>query len=205
MKAKPETWTVVVAGGWNVRIFSPEWVAKHLMKDTPVSVEIALAAPIQLKFSADGLVLIPADDRLIAGVQEATVDAMDRAEEVVVRALELLPYTPTAAFGVNFGFEDELPGPQITELFRLSDLPNLSEFGCAIKQSSVTHRLDVNGKVLNVTHSLVDGIAQLHLNFHHDSPGAAPAALRGSVRDCFALATTFMSSVYALKVDEVEK
>lgn len=30
MKPKLETWTIVVAGGWNVRIFSPEWVGKQL-------------------------------------------------------------------------------------------------------------------------------------------------------------------------------
>lgn len=199
MKAKPETWTVVLAGGWNVRVFSPDWVGRHLIAEKPLNLEVPLAAPIQhLKFTGGGLVLIPADDRLIVGVQEATLQAMRKAEDVAKKAAAMLPHTPTAAVGVNLGFEDENPSARLTEVFRVSDLSALSSFGCEVSQTTIVRRLLVEGAVVNLTHTFVDGKVQVHFNFHHDATSADQIAtvLTARTEACFAIATRLLSEVY---------
>jgi hypothetical protein len=205
MKPKPETWTVVVAGAWNTRLFSPEWVGKHLLADQPMSIEVPFAGPVShLKLTAGGVVLIPTEDRLVVGVQEATLAAMQKAEDVARKAVVLLAHTPTAAVGINFGFEDQSPSAGLTEIFRMSDAKRLSGFGCAVKQTSISRRIEIDGRALNITHALVDTGVQIHVNFHFDAATADVAVnvLQGQAESCLLLARKFLSSVYDVKIKE---
>lgn len=205
MKAKADTWTIVIAGAWNPRVFSPDWVGKHLMADQPLTVEVPLASPVNhLKLMAGGVVLIAAEDRLIVGAQDTNMAAMEKAERVACKAALLLEHTPTAAVGINFGFEDDRLTPGLVDLFRLPDAKRLSEFGCSVKQTSITRGLLIEGRALNVTHAFVDEGTQILLNFHFDATSAAAAAkiLDGQSKSCFDLARSFLHRVYDAKIDE---
>lgn len=207
MKAKPETWTIVVAGGWNVRVFSPDWVGKNLTDERPINIEVPLAPPVNVvRFIVGGIAIIPAEDRLIIGISEPTIALMEKAEAVAHKAVKLLPHTPIGAVGINFGFEESAPNEKLLNLFRVADLGDLSAFGCDIKQTTIARSLSVQDSVLNVNHtaSSADGRVEVHLNFHHEAPsaGAAMELLQGRARKCFELSKNFFERVYDCTLDE---
>ena len=207
MKAKPETWTIVVAGGWNVRVFSPDWVGRNLTDHRPLNIEVPLGPPVNMiRFIVGGLTVIPAEDRLIVGVQDPTIEMLEKAEAVALKAVTLLPHTPIGAVGINFGFEETSPSGKLLALFRMADMGDLSSFGCDIKQTTVARSLVVQNATLNVTHasSAADGRVETHLNFHHEAPsaGAAMELLKGRARQCFELGKNFLTQVYDCTLDE---
>ena len=76
-----------------------------------LNVEVNMGSgPTSRRYIHDGLVLIPRDDRLIVGVQTASLAFLQRAEEVGSRILQLLPHTPMTACGVNASYESQTPG-----------------------------------------------------------------------------------------------
>ena len=200
MKPKTDTWTIVATGAWNTRVFAPEWVGKHLLPG-PLVVEVGLTAPVRLKFVSGDMIVVPADDRLIVGVQAATVQAMIQAEGVMFKALELLPHTPTTGLGVNFGFEEANPDASLISLFTFPDQDKLSKFGCTISSQDLRRKLEIEGTILNSTLSLSEGKVSIHLNFHQEGPFTVA---RQSAETCFNLAQKFLSSVYNEHIEEVE-
>lgn len=205
MHPSAETWTIVVAGAWNVRVFSPDWVAQHLTPDVQLTLEVPVSPALgNLRIVAGKIVLIPGDDRLIVGVQEPTLEVMKSVEALVCRVLTMLQHTPVSAIGVNFGFEDDHPSSEITELFSLPDLASLSDFGCNVREATIGRSIQVDGMMLNLRHTLVAGIYRVHFNFHHDAKSAAGAAelLTGRSERCLSVARNLMSAVYHGKLDE---
>jgi hypothetical protein len=207
-EAKTESWTVVVAAAWNVRIFSPDWVSKQLLGNVPITIEVPIAPGAALaRYTAEGVVLVPSDDKLIVGVQRTTLPSLSRAEDVARKVLELLPHTPVTATGVNFAFDDAEPGDRLRALFRLSDLDFLSRSGYKIKRTNLTRTLEIQDGVLNATHVMdSDGHAEVHLNFHYQttSAGAAAELLHGKFAGCLEAARAFLSNVYDSEVEEDE-
>jgi len=205
MRPKTDHWTIVVAGGWNVRVFSPEWVGRNLIPEKPLNVEVPLVSPVQqLRFIAGGVVLIPGEDRLIVGVQEPSIANMAKAEAIALRAVELLSHTPMGAVGVNFGFETLTPTDQLTRLFRVADISALSGFGATVLQTKVVRRLAVDGETLNITHTLADGAIEVHMNFHRDASSAeeVSSALSGCSERSLGIATRLLSDVYGVAVEQ---
>jgi hypothetical protein len=207
MKAKPDKWTVVVAGSWNVRVFSPDWIGKNLTEERPISVEVSLSQPANLmRFIVGGLTIVPVEDRLIVGVQDPTIALMAKAEAVALKAVKLLPHTPIAAVGLNFGFEDEALNEKLSRLFRIADMGDLSDFDCDIKQTTIARTLTVHGETLNVNHTAShgDGRVEVHLNFHQEitSTEAATQVLQGRAKKCYDLAIRFLEHVYHCTIDE---
>jgi hypothetical protein len=206
MKPKLDTWTIVIVGAWNVHVFSPEWVGKQLLDGKPMTIEVPVGpSGVKVRYSAEGLNLVPSGDRLIVGVQKADEHLIERAETAARNVLRLLPHTPVTAFGVNFGFHHAEPSDQLLGLFKLNDLDALSAFGCTIKRSNVVRSLEIAGAVVNGTHSLdSDGHAETDLNFHHDVPSAdfAEKQLEGRARKCLDLARKLLTSVYNCNLEE---
>jgi hypothetical protein len=210
MRAKVETWTIVLSGAWNYRLFTPEWVGRELLegRQQQMTVEVPLSPGVGLKYGADGLVLIPSETRLIFGVEEADVALMSRAEALAKKTLTLLPHTPVGGFGINFGFEEEEPGEKLRALFNTSDLDALSVFGAEVRSSAVTRALQVRGVGVNTAFGLEAGRATLNLNFHHDTPSARAAseALGERVETCYRITKDLLNQVYecSLEADDDE-
>lgn len=209
MKPKLENWTIVLAGAWNVRVFSPEWVGRRLLDGRPMSIEVPIGpAPLHFRYTADGLNLLPSSDRLIIGVHKADLVSLQKAEATAKKALELLPHTPISALGINLGFDDQEPNEHLRALFRMPDLDPLSGFGCKVKRTAIERSLEVEGTILNVTHLLdAEGRAEVLFNFHHD---ATTAEIAGNLLDdraekCLKLARDFMSKVYECSLEDVDE
>lgn len=195
-----ETWTTVLVGAWNVRLFMPDWVSKKLFDGKEITLEIPFPTPSGLlKVTADGISIIVNEERLIVSPEEQTGQAMARAEAVTRRILRVLEHTPVRGVGINFGFEEAAPSDHLTRLFEVADHNDLSDLGCVMSQTTVVRRLTFEGTRINLTHSLLeDGKVQVHFNFHDDAKEASAVAakLEGWSGKCLEIARKFLADVY---------
>src|SRR6266849_110770 len=86
MKPNFEGWTIAVAGLWNVRIFTPGWVAKNAFDTNVIQTEVRFGAPapsviepVSLSYRSGSLILIPAYDRLIIGMTSVADGVLQQA------------------------------------------------------------------------------------------------------------------------------
>jgi hypothetical protein len=207
MLASTEEWTVVLAGRWNAGIFSQAWVGKHLFHNDRVEMLVGVGLGIQqLRYISQNVILIPGDHKVVIGVRSIADDSLCEAEHQACSILELLPHTPLSAVGVNFGFVEQSPGPEILKLFQLSDLHSLSVNVDEVLRTELVRQLNTKEGVLNLKHAFHDGQVKVHLNFHCDteSPEKAAGFLKGSIHRRREYAVTLLEDVYGLTLEHAE-
>lgn len=170
MTPKIDSWTVVLSGQWNVKIFTPEWLAQHVFLATDVALELNLGPVIQgIRLTNGNMVIYPASDRLIFGVRTIDDLALRRVENGAIAILNLLPHTPLAGVGINFGFVESQPDDDALALFGLNDIGRLSDAGCEIERTELARKMRIGDRVLNLKNSLQDGSMEIDFNFHKDT------------------------------------
>ncbi len=210
MIPKQEDWTIVLAGQWNVRIFSPEWVAKEIFDVSvdKIQVEVSLAlGDNRIRFSKDDISLIPQNDRIIIGIKTCDDKVLQNAENLAKKIFTLLPQTPIKGFGINFGFVEEKQSREIISLFQLDDGKKISDHKCKLQQTEITRKLQVKNSILNLKHVFEDDNLFLRLNFHHEinSAKTARTKLRNKTIWCKNFACQFLNKVYGLVLEEEKK
>jgi len=155
------------------------------------------------RFNAEGLVLIPQNDRVIIGLKDIKEDNLNKAESLAKKILDSFPQLPISSFGINFGFVEDAP-EDIAPLFNLSDIQKLSDNNYKIRSTEIKRKLEYGQGDLNITHSFDEGIVRMHLNFHHpcDSTKSASDLLNNLVRKCRDLAQDLLNKVYGLTLEE---
>jgi hypothetical protein len=210
MKPRLPEWTIVIAGQWNSRIFTPPWAANNLFKNKLVQVEMGVGPGVQFfKLSANDLVIIPKDESLIFAPSKLSDAVLRQAEVTAARAAELLPHTPVSAWGINFGFEEESISPELSGLFQFGDTQHLSDASLATAgERSILRKLTTSSGVeLNLRLTLDDGKLLFHFNFNHKVNSAASvkeALEKGHVLEYRALALGLLEKAYHLHVDSEE-
>ncbi len=208
MKPKVDQWTVVLAGQWNIRIFSPGWVGRELFNDKKVQVEVGIGSGASnIRYLTQELVVIPADTMIVIGIKRIDDEVLKKAEELASRILNILPHTPVSGFGINFGYSIDT-SETLHKLFKLNDLDALSAKGYEVRRTEILRSLKVDNQKLNLRYTLVaDGTFEAHLNFHQDidSANGASELLRERVLDCRTRGNTLMRDVYGLEVESEEK
>lgn len=206
MVPKPETWTIVLRGLWNVRIFSPEWVAANLFNTAQIDMDVAIGpGTFQLRFRRQNITMVALEDAITISCNGATLDALVEAEAVAVRLLDLLSHTPVTAIGINFGFLEEYPSTTMLELFTLGDQDSLAEHPAEVERIDITRSIRLDRGVLNLKHSLVNDQVEISFNFHHDvaTATAASAILRGRANACHQYALNLLTNAYSIPITEV--
>jgi hypothetical protein len=205
MKPKPEKWSVVVAGAWNIRLFTPGWVGKNILHGIDpgqMTIEMPVGPiVVGLRYSSTTLVVLPQDERIVIGVREPSVEQLALAELAAVQVLTLLPHTPVSAIGINVGYAAVEPSEELKTLFTLSDLTALASQRVTAGPITIKRQLDLEGDMrLNLSLSLVDGVAHADLNFHQDVADAdvARRELKGKVRTCLEFGRELLSAVYGM-------
>jgi hypothetical protein len=198
-------WTLVLAGGWNANIFQPDWVAKHVFSKEEINVEFLLG-PQQgtLSFVSGDVTLLVRPDKLIFGCKNTSDQALASIEAAGLQTLELLPHTPVAAFGINFGFHEENPSSELIHLFQTDDLDPISKAGCTIQKTSLIRQVMVENRTLNVTHALENSQVHVSLNFHFPATNATAARekLPNTMIPCRDIAKKLLADVYKLALPE---
>jgi hypothetical protein len=110
MPLVPFDWNVVVVGGWNRAILTPQGIITRLFQ-MPEGTEFHLEVPMDAigpyRVVYGGLVVM-ADPRML--VIEAPVNTFENLAEAMVigyRAIENLPETPVSAAGFNVRFKGD--------------------------------------------------------------------------------------------------
>ncbi len=202
MKPVLQNWTLVLAGGWNVSIFQPQWVAKHVFQQDDIVVEVAMATgPPGLVFLSNHVSLAARSDRLVFGCKNTTDETLAALEVAALRVLELLPHTPLTAFGINFGFVEENPSNELVRLFETADLTQISDFGCEIAKTTISRQLRIEDKILNLSQTLEAGQVHIFFNFHFEVPdaGAARAKLVNVVIPCRDLTSRLLTEIHTVE------
>tara|TARA_R110000744_G_C19340090_1_gene559370 strand:+ start:217 stop:849 length:633 start_codon:yes stop_codon:yes gene_type:complete len=173
MPIETSTWNIVIIGGWNRAILTPQGVAQRLFKveaGTPVDVEVALDSINTLRVNHDSIKVIAKSGSLELIADDATFDCMDRAKKIASNALESLPATPVAGAGINFRFVDtEPPGDLLTKVECPLDTA-VADQQFEISNRRYARSLVFNGGILNIDLSVLStGECEILLNFHKES------------------------------------
>ena len=205
MTPQVDSWTIVLPGSWNPAIFRPDWITSRLTRAKEISVEVAFGGTIELpRFRFDGVHLRVAPKRLILGVDEASDASLTRLEDIAVRALRDLPHTPIGGAGVNFGFLEEDPSPELIELFGFIDTGRLADVGFTVRSSTLRRNLRFDdGRELNLTLELrSDAALSIDANFHREVSNSeeAVAYLEGHVVELKDRILELLDNAYELGV-----
>jgi hypothetical protein len=206
MKINANAWTIVLAGNWNKNILSPQWTAEHIFNVDKLNLKFEISMNLNLppRLSSSEVSMLPSDNAVIFAPLQQTDECYQKAENFASNLLEKLPYTPMSAFGINFGFVEESPDSSLLSLFELNDKTDLNEFGCEIKECGIVRRLQMEGKVLNLTISHADAKITFDFNFHYDVRDAknAKELLQGQTAANRILAYKILNDIYNLEVQE---
>lgn len=211
MKPVSDRWSIVVAGAWNVRLFTPEWLSQNVLESKNLNIEMGIGAGIQAwRFLTEDSIFIPGDDKVILGVRSADIEVLKKSEPYARKLLELLPHTPIAGIGINFGFTCETPSDKLTQLFNLSDVQNLSKLGYQINDCTIARSLKIQNSAQNMNAKLAlnNGVVQLDFNHHFaaKSAGEAKEFLVGTrVEEAFKRTIKFLADMYELDIDKDEE
>ncbi len=209
MKIKKDSWTIVFIGKWNKYILSPSWSAENIYKEKGLDVEVALGAGLPLRYSSkeSKIRMIPEGNRVTFVALETTDGCLAQMEELALTLVERLPDTPVSAFGVNFEFTDNIKEMSFPDIFDISDNSSLNEIGCNFLSSSITRKLIVEDRTLNLTISREGDEITFAFNFHYETKdaGAITPKLKDSVVKNKNIAEDFLRRVYNLKNDIQEK
>lgn len=205
---KPEAagWAVVLVGHWNTSIFSPKWIAGRLTSSQDVQVEVPVGgvglAP-RLHFDAIYLYLNP--QILTIAPARPEVEILEQVERVAVRLLKDLPHTPVTGVGINFQFRDSDPTESILKGFNFTDAVALSRAGFTSKSTTLTRRLEGNGRTVNFTIANDDADHVVYdFNYHADVTSADHAAthLSQGLKSYHAHALDLLARTYEYKFGE---
>ena len=110
--------SVVSIGGWNSRIFTPQWVAVnvfHVKAGTGVELKLD-ERQMSLSYKSDDVELSVNEIGVEFKTPNATTDNCHKMELYYQHLVELLPYTPIRAFGYNLNLIFNIEGFHKTRL-----------------------------------------------------------------------------------------
>ncbi|MCR9211896.1 MAG: hypothetical protein NXI28_27060 [bacterium] len=160
--------SAVAVGAINTSIIHPAWLAEvGLLDDSSLaSIELDLQQPgLRLTGPPDFGKWLIRPDRLTVETENAGV----RPGSKVAKILELLPWTPVVAVGLNYRFAG--PPSAAGKLAEIGFPTNFVVPGYSVPQRGLHVALSKEGEV-TVRHlqlSLVEDELQLHVNFHTDT------------------------------------
>ncbi len=180
MRPVNDQWSVVALGQWNSRIFSPGWVGREVFHADEVLAEMAVGATgTTVRYSHENIILQPFDNRLIVSVKEVDPagDVIVEIERVAETVFSLLSHTPVSGIGVNFGYVIDEPPEIVTNLFRFSDVDQLSDAGKEILEGELVRRMDIKDldTLLNFKLSTDFTTYKVNANFHQSVSSANDA------------------------------
>ncbi len=204
------TCNLVVAGTWNVAIFSPQWSGKRFRElDGTETIQVEYATDhggTRVRYSSEDLILTPLPDRLVVGFKELEDHILTKAEKLVLRILDDLPHTPVSGLGINFSFTEEDPGDELVEIFRSGDREKLAEMRYPILSTGLSHTLKCEPGVLNISLSFDQdqGNVSARLNFHHELSSAqeAPRIFGERALRCQSIAYDILETGYGMRKED---
>lgn len=208
MKPNIETWTIVIAGGWNAQIFTPEWVGEKILGINEFEIQLIFQGnTFSSSFRTPEIIFTPTNNQVVCGVRNSDESTLTKAESSLIKILEMLPYTPINAVGINFGFSEENPSQELLDLFNFNDTYTLIDKNYLIKENQIYRQIAVEDRLLNLRQTLSAESSEamsLHFNFHKDVSNAneAVSCLKDRTLEFKRTAYKFLEEVYQKNVEE---
>lgn len=205
MRPNPEGWNIVVVGAWNVAIFNPQWLGKHIFQSKEVQIQFALqVGQGSPRFLADQIVVTPSRGRVLFSPTVLEDAALLKIEQAATRTLELLTHTPVNAVGINFSFKQAEVGADLNRLFENGDSGRLADAGVIVAGRSFTRQLMLESQQINLTIAIEQTGIQFDFNFNTRvrDTGKAIAAISGRILGCRNTAVRLLSEAYNINLEE---
>ena len=177
MEILAEGHNIVLVGGWNRNIITPQWVASSLANVEEVGFQLAIDDPtFPFRILFDDYVLTVRADRLLLHSHIVSADRLRRAATLAHRLLELLPHTPISALGINFAWRESDPPPALLPLFTLNDTTAIADEGRTVTETAIKRSFPWADGTLTFTMALKpQGHVVADFNFHWTVTGATAA------------------------------
>lgn len=198
MKPKLDSFTIVLAGAWNHRIFSPEWLCKHVFETDELSIEFPAQAGEPYRYGAKEVRITPGQRAVVLVPQNLSDATLIECERQARKILGTLVHTPVSAVGTNFGFVESEPSEKLTKIFELTDAVGLAIADATTEMTELTRRLTYKGEQLNLRLQFTADGVTANFNFHRDVPSTAAGAevLEGAFIRHRDVAIALLESVY---------
>jgi hypothetical protein len=180
----PEGHSIVIAGHWNVMIFTPQWVTERFERAPGIEMMFPINSPTpNIRFGVENLFLVVTPERLTVLSREVTTEAFTQMQVLANRILTDLVHTPVSAVGMNLVFTTETPEGSVLDLFRLGDNHQLVEKGLAIRESTIRRSMADDDRTLNLEIRYVNEPSRLTFDFNYnaDVPSIAAAVEKISI------------------------
>jgi hypothetical protein len=202
MTPKQEAWNIVLAGSWNLAIFTPDWVNRVLFSDPELETLIAILPLMPIVYRNKQVSLEVSGGRLVfrpRRLDDACIQAAERMAEVTLSTLQ---DTPIRGVGVNFGFVEDDLRRDLAELLDFRDDADLTNAGWSIDERRVMRRLLQGEDVLNLTFLLSGQELTAEFNFHTDTTDnvVARRALQGRAVRLRDVSLQILSDHYQLQL-----
>lgn len=160
---------LIIAGGWNFNIFTPDWIGKYIVPGDTLTVlypvNNANASP---KITSDKVEILVAENKLQIEPLTKDDENFNLVQDLAMKLVDYLPHTPVTAYGINFTFQEDIT-EEFEKIFLLNDsekwkdeIVDVESFACRRE-----FRLK-NGNKLNFTVRTNEGKIMFDFNFHFD-------------------------------------
>ena len=205
--AKPniDGWSLVMAGHWNRKIFTPAWIIGRLTTAKDLGIEVPVENPaLPIRLSFDGIKLCVNSAQLVLAVDRPDDGLLKTCADVAVKILTELPHTPLHGIGLNYHFAVEEPDAAVLNVFNLSDNNTLSDADLKIRATVIQRKVLIGDQTVNLSLTLgEDNKVQYLFNFHKDTPSVKEAIEFLSIHstDLKQRAFDILSKIYGLNVE----
>lgn len=164
-----DNWNIVLVGAWNTRIFNVVWLGEFIFPEIPtVNAAVSLVPSHLTKFMAEGIEIIPTEERLLLRPTDISDKTLELLENKAREILRLLSHTPVTAVGVNMTYRTDSPDADLLKVFALNDDAKLVENKLMRSSCSVSRAFTNNVGMINLILTEAQGAVDLQFNFHYD-------------------------------------
>ena len=202
---------LVIVGGWNRHILTPNWIQRYLLpgdqEELTVEIQGQFSQDLNPQFvspriSSKEVRILLQGNRLNFSPVKNEDKNFDRIQELALQLADYLPHTPVSGYGVNFLFTED-PTEHLIDLIRPNDLEEIAKFGTVLIGEEYTRRLVLNERTLNFTVGFKDGKITLSFNFHFDIRDLAEfkaKILEAPILTLKQEAVEFIAGIYGLEL-----
>ena len=162
----------MAVGGWNVQIFSPDWIKKNVCDDHDCTIELALPfnfPTAQPRFSFEGVYLFVNPSRLELRPQNLEIENFSKCLKFIKKILSVLSHTPINSFGINFTFESDGDHADIIDKFIFSDNASFNAEIYQLTSTKIQRSFKLtDGTILNLSISIDGDIVIVSFNYHRE-------------------------------------
>lgn len=206
MKITTDYKNLVIVGGWNKHIFSPDWVKQYLFPQDEYEIEFPLNIDGSARFSTKKNRISVEQNRLNFNSRSVENEDYERIQDLAMKIADYLPHTPVLSYGVNFLYEESKNADEITALLDCNYSKLLmKEIGKDIISAEIKNSLNYEYCVLNINVKKEKGIYYFDFNYHFEikkltdfKESMTEHSILTLRQDSFDI----MSKIYDLRIDE---